>query len=81
MGRRAGRRLTRKDKIANPQIVVKRERLKGIEAGEPLQHIADRIRTKCPIGRDKALKIVTAEFDVVAKDWMDVEAQSAGRRA
>ena len=74
MGKRAGRRLTREFKIGNPLVVVKGEIHKGIEAGEALKHIADRIRMKCPIGKDRALRMVMAEFDVVAKDWMNLAA-------
>jgi hypothetical protein len=70
MGRRAGRRLTRELKIQHPGIAVKSEIGRAIEAGEPLSHIADRIRKRIPIGKDKALKMVTTEFDAVAKDWM-----------
>lgn len=72
MGKRAGRKLTRAIKIQRPDIIAKREILKGIEAGEPLNHIADRIGTHFPIGKDKALKMVMTEFDVVAKDWMNI---------
>jgi len=74
MGKRAGRRLTREVKVGNPLVVVKGEILKGIEAGEPLKHIADRIRRRCPIGKDRALKMVLEEFDVVAKGWIDLAA-------
>ena len=74
MGKRAGRRLTREIKIGNPLVVVKGEIRKGIEAGEPLKHIADRIRMKCPMGKDRAIRMVMAEFDVVAKDWMNLAA-------
>ena len=80
MGKRAGRKLTREAKMqfrhkdgGQAPKVVKREILKGIEAGEPLNHIADRIRTKFPIRKDKALKMVMTEFDVMAKDWIVIE--------
>ena len=63
MGKRKGRKLTRKDKIADPRIVCRKEILKGIEAGESLYHIADRIKEKYPINKDKALEMVMAEFD------------------
>jgi len=80
MGRRAGRRLTREFKIANPQVVVKREIVKGIEAGESPRHIADRIRMKCPIDKDRALRMVMAEFDVVDQDWKNLDADAQRRR-
>ena len=75
MGRREGRRLTREVKIAKPQLVARKDILEGIEAGEPLKHIADRVRVKYPMGRDKALRIVTAEFDVMAKGGLDLDAE------
>ena len=63
MGKRTGRKLTRKDKIADPRIVCRKEIVKGIEAGDSLYRIADRIKEKYPINKDKAMKMVMAEFD------------------
>ena len=68
MGKRAGRKLTREAKIANPEIVCRKEIVKGIEAGESLYRIADRIKEKYPINKDQVLKMVMAEFDVVATE-------------
>jgi len=81
MGKRQGRKLTREMKIAHPEIVAKKEILSGIEAGEPLKHIADRIRERYPVGRDRALRLVTAEFDAVSKDWMDLDKAIGSRSA
>jgi len=77
MGKRAGRKLTRAVKITNPQIFLKKEIGKGIESGAPLKTVAYLIATKFHIQKQMALKMVMAEFDVVAKDWMDLDAQAA----
>jgi hypothetical protein len=76
MGKRAGRKLTREAKIANPQIFLKREIGKGIESGAPLKNIAYLISTKFHIQKQMALKMVMAEYDIIAKDWMDLDAQA-----
>lgn len=76
MGKRAGRKLTRELKIANPHLVARKEILREIEAGEPLRHIAERVSEKWPMTRSTALRLVTKEFDIVAKDWMDLDAQA-----
>ena len=71
MGKRAGRKVTREVKIANPQIFLKKEIGKGIESGMPLKNVAYLISTKFHIQKQMALKMVMAQFDDIAKDWMD----------
>ena len=79
MGNRMGRKLTREFKMANPEVVCRKEIVKGIEAGESLYRVADKVKEKYPINKAKALKMVMAEFDAVATDAIGCWEHSAAQ--
>jgi len=76
MARRAVRKITRKVKVARRQEAINSVILTGIEGGTPFRNIAKQISRDFYIDKDKALKIVMAEFKKIASKWLDLDKQT-----
>ena len=76
MGKRVGRKLTREVKAQMRQDAINSVIGVGLKGGEPFQNIARYISMDFHIDKNKALSMVMAESKVMAKSWLDLDAQT-----